>query len=386
MIRRPLLLTLVTLAFTFTLAGCDREYSSSLTYQFEPHPSLDTNKNVKKELTLTPEQAATVNDLLKGYFGTPRDPAVYNRENGENMPKEFVDLIDNPNLQLNEETLFKGSSLYRQHCLHCHGLVGNGMGSTGQFLNPRPRDFRQGKFKFRSTAKKGSDGKPNTSVVTHPSRNDLLKTLRNGVPTASMPAFNLLRDDELNALVSYVIHLSLRGQTEKTVADSVAANMTVSPSEVSETIERLTQKWQDDSISFYNPPEPSGGWDNVRKDQGKKGREIFLSVGGCVQCHGKDGTASVVEVPDNATRKNEWGDLVQPRNLTLGAYRGGSRPIDIFYRIKLGIAGSGMPAAADFWPAEPVKAGEQAKPPRPFTDDEIWYLVDYVLTMPHTRR
>jgi hypothetical protein len=55
--------------------------------------------------------------------------------------------------------------------------------------------------------------------------------------------------------------------------------------------------------------------------------------------------------------------------LTIGGYRGGSRPIDIFYRIRLGVAGSGMPAAD----------------PASVKDEEVWYLVDYVLSLPQQK-
>ena len=39
--------------------------------------------------------------------------------------------------------------LYRQHCVHCHGITGDGAGPTAQFLMPYPRDFRTGEFKFK---------------------------------------------------------------------------------------------------------------------------------------------------------------------------------------------------------------------------------------------
>ena len=41
--------------------------------------------------------------------------------------------------------------LYREHCAHCHGITGDGVGPTATFLNPYPRDYRKGQFKFKST-------------------------------------------------------------------------------------------------------------------------------------------------------------------------------------------------------------------------------------------
>ena len=45
-------------------------------------------------------------------------------------------------------------------------------------------------------------------------RRTLVARLKHGVEGTSMPSFGLLPEEELNKLVSYVIHLSLRGQLE----------------------------------------------------------------------------------------------------------------------------------------------------------------------------
>ncbi|HSG69996.1 MAG TPA: hypothetical protein VLA12_06245, partial [Planctomycetaceae bacterium] len=55
---------------------------------------------------------------------------------------------------------------------------------------------------------------------------------------------------------------------------------------------------------------------------------------------------------------------VQPRNLKLGQYRGGRRPIDLYRRIYAGIAPSKMPNFA-------------TSPP-----ETIWDAVNYVLHVP----
>src|SRR5260221_12692430 len=91
---------------------------------------------------------------------------------------------------------------------------------------------------------------------------------------------------------------------------------------------------------------------------------MFLAA--CKECHGQDGRASTSELAENLTRKNDWGDLNAPRNLTLGVFRGGSRPVDLFYRIKLGVAVSGMPAVS-----------------AQVTDEQVWYMVNYVMSLPH---
>jgi len=63
---------------------------------------------------------------------------------------------------------------------------------------------------------------------------------------------------------------------------------------------------------------------------------------------------------------DEWGFPQTPRNLTRGIYRGGRRPIDIYRRVHEGIPGTQMAGFADV-----LK-----------TDEEIWDLVNYVLSVP----
>lgn len=377
----------VVLSGLLIFSGCNvNEYPDYLSYEFRTHGTVVDNK--RSELTLDPDKAAQLNELLKPHFGTPANPVVRGTP-GDDMDPDDAALLTAPDMQLSDDALKRGSILYRQHCLYCHGINGDGGGPTGQFLNPLPRDFRTGLFKFRSTAKVDDQGKVDAAAVTPPSRADLLKTLKHGIPSASMPAFNLLPETDLNALASYVIHLSLRGQTEIAMAKRLIGGDVPSAEDITEEVKKIAKRWQKDASQRLIPKPPSEGWDVVankgRSTNWEQGRHIYLTVGGCVQCHGKDGSSSIVEVADNATRLDSWGHLNPPRNLHLGVYRGGSRPIDLFYRIKLGIAGSGMPAAADFWQSEPVKPGEQPKPMRPFTDEEVWQLVDYVMNMPGQR-
>ena len=62
-----------------------------------------------------------------------------------------------------------------------------------------------------------------------------------------------------------------------------------------------------------------------------------------------------------------------PRNLRQGIYRGGRRPLDIYRRIYAGINGMPMPGVG---PATPGAKGT-------LEPDEIWNLVDYVLSLPY---
>jgi mono/diheme cytochrome c family protein len=103
----------------------------------------------------------------------------------------------------------------------------------------------------------------------------------------------------------------------------------------------------------------------------------------CVKCHGPSGLGD-----GQNTDYDEWTKLfteyaktheelqpaavgvlpprnAQPRNLRLGVYRGGRRPLDLFRRIYAGINGAPMPETR-----------------ATLSPQEIWQLVDYVRSLP----
>ena len=87
-----------------------------------------------------------------------------------------------------------GARIFAQHCAVCHGPDGRGNGPAAPSMFPRPRDFTSGKFKYKSTAA----GEP-------PTDEDLLRTIRDGLPASAMPYFaGLLSTEELNAVVEQV--------------------------------------------------------------------------------------------------------------------------------------------------------------------------------------
>ncbi|HET6326488.1 MAG TPA: cytochrome c, partial [Planctomycetaceae bacterium] len=103
--------------------------------------------------------------------------------------------------------LTQGHKLYMTHCEHCHGVTGDGRGPTGRWVNPHPRDYRQGVFKFMSVDQ--------TAGPQPPRRDDLQRVLQQGIEGTAMPSFGVqLAPADLEDLVSYVIHLSLRGKVE----------------------------------------------------------------------------------------------------------------------------------------------------------------------------
>src|SRR5262249_53228507 len=217
----------LALPFSFALLGCSGapdEYPIELRYGLRTDPLVtgqvsatpahpDTPGQLDQHIEgiaklegaklldpakLPAKDARELRGSLNGTFGYPARPAVAaETSEGEKLVRD---------LKLDRGTLTQGSALYRRHCLHCHGVTGNGRGPTGPWVNPHPRDYRRGQFKFISTSKAVADRKPR--------RADLVRVLSRGIDGTSMPAFGLLPENEIEALASYVIHLSLRGEVE----------------------------------------------------------------------------------------------------------------------------------------------------------------------------
>jgi hypothetical protein len=61
-----------------------------------------------------------------------------------------------------------------------------------------------------------------------------------------------------------------------------------------------------------------------------------------------------------------WGNPLRPANLNRGIYKGGRRPIDIYWRIAKGINGAQMPG---HFPA--------------INEQQIWDVVNFVLALPY---
>jgi mono/diheme cytochrome c family protein len=71
-------------------------------------------------------------------------------------------------------------------------------------LNPYPRDYRSGVFKFKTTFNPAK-----------PTDEDLHRIMVNGVPGTAMPSFSLLPQSEIESLIEYVKYLAIRGEMEQ---------------------------------------------------------------------------------------------------------------------------------------------------------------------------
>ena len=159
---------------------------------------------VKSEqvLALADPLQDAIGEILSKHYGTPVAPQLL-------LPDDEVSADDEDSPQLKEkidpDRLLLGAAVYRKRCMACHGLTGDGAGPAAEYLNPLPRDYRRGIFKFVSTPR-----------GRKPRRIDLERTIRWGAKGTSMPSFRWLPDDELQAVIDYVILLSQRGEAERT--------------------------------------------------------------------------------------------------------------------------------------------------------------------------
>ena len=396
--RLSMLLYLPALS-VIALGGCRAERK----VEFEPNmvfaKSLEIQSGSSMKVALEQTQEA-----LKRMFGTPTDLRLPELLKSE----EFADLIslDRVKAAGHVET---GVGLYEKHCATCHGIVGNGRGTTAALLDPYPRDYRAGKFKFKSTPRS-----------VKPLREDLEYLIGHGIDGTSMKAIPELKPEDVKVLTDYVIYLSIRGELERNLlrqAEDVdfeaneslfdASLETTKADEfkeqlanVEDTLTEICESWLAAVDRVKDIPEPPEGVpvpatraevlaamkaadESPLKKSIQRGGEVFRTeTAACGKCHGKEGYGNNTNVDYDDWAK-EWtmrigieptdeesqiplvarGALpprrILARDFRLGLFRGGSEPERIYRRIAEGIDGTPMPAAAI--------------PP-----EDIWHLVNYV--------
>jgi mono/diheme cytochrome c family protein len=278
--------------------------------------------------------------------------------------------------RLDDPTLAHGSYLYRIHCLHCHGLTGNGRGPTSAWVNPHPRDYRQGKFKFMSVRSVKATGSNSHKAR----RADLIRTMREGVDGTSMPSFGLLAEQELEDLASYVIHLSMRGEVEY-VAMMDAITGKPDPNNKDElqefqdgigtTASKRAQWWMAAQDPRYEiVPETPPPSESEFEASVQRGFKTFASKDyNCLGCHIDFGRQARYFY-------DAWGNVGRPLDLTVGIYHGGRRPIDLYYRIMGGVPPSSMPEVGRQTPEDT----------NGLSSAQIWDVVNFLRVLPYPEK
>ncbi|MGB7345722.1 MAG: cytochrome c, partial [Pirellulaceae bacterium] len=145
------------------------------------------------------------NWVVDKMFGTPDEPKLPKVLTEE---EDYADLVSMERLHKAAGPFAEGRGLYRQYCATCHGITGNGRGTTSAILNPYPRDYRMGVFKFKSTSRSAK-----------PTRADMVGLIANGIEGTAMKKIPELKDEDVEALADYVIYLSIRGELERSLID-----------------------------------------------------------------------------------------------------------------------------------------------------------------------
>ena len=468
------------------LAGCDPFDAPG------PIPYRDSNR-MTRELAAKPKLQAAIRQSMATLFGPDvrhlivpddsglRDGGIYlaNRLITDGKPRDATEIDPATG---KSRPIEGGYTLYRRHCLHCHGVSGGGDGPTSTFLAyPQPRDYRPGIFKFTSTSPANSK----------PTRDDLRKTINEGLHGTSMPAFDaLMTPSEVDQVIDYTIFLSMRGETEQflvgeaMLADDEDVESAVGIDIATEVASVVASMWTQAEDQVVDP--------SVRRVETTdasvlRGRNLFLGTNTtgnkleCAGCHGSSGQGdgpSFIEkdifndvvfrlkpfdeaiarrfrrdrekshqseseatkpdpkavakflddnpallllmrkeremLPEVAEKDfaeylkangaevvttareaqpllddpayrallvskyqlwsggslDAWGNPLRPANLVSVAergvfYKGGRRPLDLYWRIAKGINGAKMPAHAGL-----------------LTDDQIWDVVNFVLAVP----
>jgi mono/diheme cytochrome c family protein len=389
---------LLLLAVPALLAGCGAPTAEFRRYETYAH-KVATSVGMEKGFTALQRQ--DIDETLQALFGTPDKPelpAVEGIELAKIMNLSHLRLAAGP---VGSDEQGNPRGLYREHCAHCHGISGDGVGPTASFLNPYPRDYRKGQFKFKSTP-----------VGQKPTHADLKKIVVDGVPGTAMPSFKLLPDLEVEALVEYVKYLSIRGEVERGLlaltsnldenVRLVGAKEQAAQQEqiaaVKDVVKSVVERWEGAAGAITPIPGRPAMTKEELAASVKHGRELFYgTIANCVKCHGDsalgDGQTSDYDewakefINDGKDRKLVSAYVsrgllpprtIRPRNLRHGVYRGGLRPIDIYWRVMNGIEGTPMPALA-------TNIRKEGDPPeaKKLNPEEVWDIVNYVQSLPY---
>ena len=238
-----------------------------------------------------------------------------------------------PALALND-----GKSVYTEYCMPCHGVNGDGKGTSAKGLSVPPRNFKLGEYKF---------GRVVSGELPHDE--DFYKILREGLTGTAMLPWKELSDKQMFNLVQYI----------KTFAPE---KWDGADKKLGETIV-LTK-------------DPYG--DAHKESAILKGKEVYHAVAQCWTCHrayvshaefseisqkinGKGVTEFDPEMYHVKLQPNDYGYSSMPPEFTYDSVRSAKTVEELYIRLNAGVGGTAMPS----WKGT-------------LQDDDIWAVAHYV--------
>jgi cytochrome c oxidase cbb3-type subunit 2 len=216
----------------------------------------------------------------------------------------------------------RGKAVYHEACAPCHGDNGDGSGPVSVSLRTKPRDFKLGVYKFRSTAS-----------GELPTNYDLLRTINSGIYHTAMPSFAQMSIADQYSVVEYIKTLS------PAFSDS--------------------SQYPLDTVRISTPIP-------YTLNSIERGREVYLNMH-CWSCHGITGEGNGPAAP---TVTDDEGHHIQPTNLThYWDIKMGRSPQKIYLIFSTGLNGTPMPSYAQI-----------------LTDKQRWDLANYVYSLSHKDR
>ena len=192
----------------------------------------------------------------------------------------------------------QGRYVYERNCVICHGVRGDGQGELSENLLPKPRSFREGMFKFRTTP-----------WGMLPTDEDLRRTITQGLTGTAMGMFSGLEATDLRAVIEYVKFFSRRWRHPENRAEAIV---------------------------FPEPPR----WLESASERGPHiamGKMLFSTL--CVSCHGPNAEGNG---PAAGMLKDVWGQPSAPANLRQAHLRCGDSMADIYRVLSTGLNGTPM--------------------------------------------
>lgn len=191
----------------------------------------------------------------------------------------------------------RGQTVYREQCVSCHGVQGDGRGEAAAYLSPPPRNFTAGVYKFRSTMS-----------GQLPTDDDLLRTITIGIAGTAMDRYAALPERDRRALVAYLKSLSPR------FAQEGAGQPIVFPA-----------------------PRP------LTPESAARGQAAYERMQ-CAACHG-DGARG--DGPLAADLSDTDGLPIRPADLTSPRLKSGKGAEAIYRTVMTGLDGTPMPSYGD---------------------------------------